>query len=554
MRHNSNTIYGVLYMQRFGIAARITLMAVISFVLLMVVGVVGVVIINGEAQRIRNIHENSLPSIVVIDKARLVLMKMRVDIYQALSFKDDLRAKTLESLQKNEEEARKLLSSYDSLVISAEDRRLLDEEKNALKTYIGALDSKLVPLIKQGQDDQATEFVLKEAGPLGDAVLKAFDAHVDFNEKLADAEVLAAVEAAHTGRNIAIGIAVFSLLVIGGLSITITREVRERLTQMSSFMIHVAETLDFSRRGKIIRMDEFGKVGYAINLLMDKLTASLKSIAENAGAVAAASEQLANGATQVARASSHQSEASSNVAATVEEMTVSINHVGERAREADHLSQQSEKLAQEGGAVILQTATDIHDIADSVRYAAELIESLEASSKQISGVVAVIRDVADQTNLLALNAAIEAARAGEQGRGFAVVADEVRKLAERTGHSTQEIARTIETMNEKASQAVASMNQTVGKVDMGVQRARETSDSIQQISSGCHEAVKTVVEISSAIREQGAATNNIAAQIEKIAQMSEESSAAAGETAEAARGLDDLAHKMLTEVRYYRFN
>lgn len=542
-----------LFMKIFGVAARIKILAGISFLLLLLVAVVSVMVINTEASSIRNIHENSLPSIVVIGKARLALMKVRVNIYQSIFLKDEQRSKAIESLNRNREEIRKQLDAYDPRALDGEDKRLLAADRSAAQAYSTALDRTMLH-VTQGRDDLAAEVLSSEVLPAGNAVLEALDKHAEFNEKLADEYANAAFDSAELGRNVALGVSVLSLLIIAGFSIMLARELQTRLAHMTHFMTHVAVSLDLTGRGKIVRTDELGKVGLAINLLMDKLTASLRSIAANAEAVAASATQLAASSTQVATASSTQSEASSSVAATVEEMTVSINHVSDQAGEADRLAAHSEKLAKEGGIVILQTATDIHDIAEAVRHAAELITSLEASSKQISGVVAVIRDVADQTNLLALNAAIEAARAGEQGRGFAVVADEVRKLAERTGHSTQEIASTIETMNEKAARAVSSMSKAVGQVDVGVQRARDTSASIQQISDGCHDAVETVGEISNAIREQGAATNNIAAQIERIAQMSEESSAAAGETADAARGLDELARKMRAEVGRYRLN
>jgi len=160
--------------------------------------------------------------------------------------------------------------------------------------------------------------------------------------------------------------------------------------------------------------------------------------------------------------------------------------------------------------------------------------------------------VADQTNLLALNAAIEAARAGEQGRGFAVVADEVRKLAERTSASTSEIAGTVDAMRSNAGSAVASMHGVVSKVAHGVERAQAANDSIKQIGDGSRNAVAMVEEIASAIREQGSATNNIATQVERIAQMSEESSAAAGNSAQTAQELDGLAADMQRIVSSYR--
>jgi len=255
---------------------------------------------------------------------------------------------------------------------------------------------------------------------------------------------------------------------------------------------------------------------------------------------------------QVATASHHQSESASDMAATVEEMTVSINHVGDRAQEANRLSSESGQLAISGEKVISQTVSDIQDIAATVHEAAELIHGLERHSQEISNVVAVIREVADQTNLLALNAAIEAARAGEQGRGFAVVADEVRKLAERTAVSTQEISRTINTIRTGASNAVTSMQGVVSKVTKGVESAQEANEAIRQIGEGSRNAVGMVEEITSAIREQATATNNIAMQVERIAQMSEESSAAAGNSAETAQDLDRLATDMQRIVSTYR--
>lgn len=268
--------------------------------------------------------------------------------------------------------------------------------------------------------------------------------------------------------------------------------------------------------------------------------------------MASAANLMSTTSTEVATASHQQSESASDMAATVEELTVSINHVGDRAHEANRIARESGTLAASGEAVINKTVSDIRDVATIVREAADLINGLEEHSLEISNVVAVIKEVADQTNLLALNAAIEAARAGEQGRGFAVVADEVRKLAERTAMSTQEISGTINTIRTSAGNAVASMEGVVNKVAKGVESAQEANEAIRLIGVGSRSTVDMVEEIATAIREQATAMNNIATQVERIAQMSEESSAAAGNSAETAQNLDHLAADMHQIVSAYR--
>jgi methyl-accepting chemotaxis protein len=216
------------------------------------------------------------------------------------------------------------------------------------------------------------------------------------------------------------------------------------------------------------------------------------------------------------------------------------------------MSRRSGEIASEGQAVIQDTVSEINGIAERVRDASEQIDQLARESANIGAVVNVIKEVADQTNLLALNAAIEAARAGEQGRGFAVVADEVRKLAERTSQSTQEIGALISTIQQGAEAAVSRMREVVGRVGQGVEKAGLAGGAIQQIRDGSGRVVDMVEDISLAIREQSTASLNISQQVERIAQMSEEASDAAGHTADAASQLQGLAKQMQVAVARYR--
>ncbi len=309
---------------------------------------------------------------------------------------------------------------------------------------------------------------------------------------------------------------------------------------------------DFTARAHIYAQDEIGIMGGLLNRLLDKLQNNLKTIAKGAQQLSEASTHMAVSSDQVARASDQQSASASNMAASIEELTVSINHVGERASEANTHSTRSGHLAEAGAQVIGQTVSDINDIAETVHAASGRIRELEAQSDRISSVVAVIREVADQTNLLALNAAIEAARAGEQGRGFAVVADEVRKLAERTAASTHEISSMVDTVRSSARNAVESMEHAVVRVSAGVARAAEANTAIRQIGESSESAVGMVSEITHAIREQSAASTSIAQQVERIAQMAEEGNAAASESAQSARELDALANTLQKVVASYR--
>ncbi len=286
--------------------------------------------------------------------------------------------------------------------------------------------------------------------------------------------------------------------------------------------------------------------------MQEMLRKMISEIISGAERLESASGELLNASEEVALRSRQQSESASAMAAAVEEMTVSIDQVSHNAGEAHGISQEAGAVSERGTVIIQNAAEEMRKISEAVHSSSKIIEELGQQSDQITSIVNTIREIADQTNLLALNAAIEAARAGEQGRGFAVVADEVRKLAERTSLSTTEIAGMVGKIQNGTKSAVASMEAGVGQATRGVDLANEAGQSIVSIRDGALRVVAVVNDISSSIREQSTTSSEIARNIEQIAQMSEESSQAVQNTTEAARRLQELSASLHTAVSRFK--
>jgi methyl-accepting chemotaxis protein len=298
--------------------------------------------------------------------------------------------------------------------------------------------------------------------------------------------------------------------------------------------------------------DEIGVLLDAFATMQERLREMIGQIRSGAEQLVGAAQNISSAASQLSVSTQEQSHAASSMAATVEELTVSINHVADNANEAHSLSSESGRQSSEGGTVIQHTLSSMQRIADTVQGAAAQIGELGQHSDQISSIVNVIKEIADQTNLLALNAAIEAARAGEQGRGFAVVADEVRLLAQRTANSTQEIAEMIKKIQNGTRNAVGNMEVGVQQVSSGVEQASQAGNAIVSIREASGRVVGVVDQISLALREQTVASQDVARNVERIAQMSQQNSEAVADTSRTAQALQQLALSLEKQVASFR--
>ena len=291
-------------------------------------------------------------------------------------------------------------------------------------------------------------------------------------------------------------------------------------------------TGDFTGRVTADYKGEHQLIKNSINRMGESVSSIINQVKEAVAATASAANEISSSTEQMAAGAQEQSSQATEVAGAVEQMTKTIFETTKNTGQATEASKNAGKSAKEGGHVVEETISGMNRIADVVRKSADTVQALGKSSDQIGEIVQVIDDIADQTNLLALNAAIEAARAGEQGRGFAVVADEVRKLAERTTKATKEIATMIKQIQKDTNGAVDSMQQGTKEVEAGKLLAEKAGTSLQEIIHGAEKVVDIVSQVAAASEEQSSAAEQISKNIESISSV----------TTQSASGIQQIAH------------
>jgi len=295
-----------------------------------------------------------------------------------------------------------------------------------------------------------------------------------------------------------------------------------------------------------------GSLLHALGGMVESLRQLVSEINSEANSLVGNAAQIARASDEVARAAEHQADSTSAMAAAIEELTVSSNHISESARETARETNSAVELSGQGAERVHKASQAIQKISETVSDASGRIRALEERAKQISSIANVIKDIAGQTNLLALNAAIEAARAGEQGRGFAVVADEVRKLAERTASATTEIEKMLTGIQGETVGAVGAMDAALPEVQEGVELAASASESLRAIEDGARRTLERVGEVADATHEQSAASTSIAQRVEQIANMVEETTNTIRSAAETAHQLENIANSLKQQMSKFR--
>ncbi len=309
---------------------------------------------------------------------------------------------------------------------------------------------------------------------------------------------------------------------------------------------------DLTKRVPVTSQDEIGELARYFNLFIEKMQKSMVQVSEATNRIASSAAELSATSEELSHSTDGQNSRMVQSASAVEEMTMTASEVARNSTEAARIAQDTSETAKTGHEVMTQTVAGMQQVSDAVGQSANIITTLGQSSDQIGEIVRTIEDIADQTNLLALNAAIEAARAGEQGRGFAVVADEVRKLAERTTKATKEIGDMIRQIQQDTKSAVSSMEDGTQRVMGGVELANKTGDALEKIQSMVNQTTSMIQQIADAAEEQSSATRQIASDLEAVAQSSKEASGGVSESARASHDLSVLATDLQSLVSMFR--
>ncbi|HEH9394748.1 methyl-accepting chemotaxis protein [Aeromonas salmonicida] len=308
---------------------------------------------------------------------------------------------------------------------------------------------------------------------------------------------------------------------------------------------------DFSRQIHVPVGAQESLIGL-LATMQSTLKGIIAQVSHSSEELSGSADSIAQIAEQTAQFATSQQTSTQTMAAAIEELVVSISHLSDNATHADELSKVSANTLEEGSGVIKQTLDSIENISSTVGDAASSLSELNSHTQQISDIIEVIRGIADQTNLLALNAAIEAARAGEQGRGFAVVADEVRNLASRSAASTQQITGMISKIQSGADASIRSMENTVNNVSRGVSLANQTGEAITSIKSHAANLTGLMGEISHTLREQSTAANEVVSTVGHITSLSEQSGDAARHVSQEAAKLKQLSRLLRQEMGRFK--
>jgi methyl-accepting chemotaxis protein len=501
---------------------------------------------------IQTIYNDRLVHVIDLDEISYELSNLRIGALQIINEPDVAKRKSIfdratESVKKID----KIIEKYSQTYLIPEEKKVLDEFILAWKnynasrqnTYSWAIEGKFEEAKHNAQTDAAVKFQnvdekIRRLIQIQDKVTKAIYDEASRNYA-SSRNTIIVVDA------LAVAMTIAFILILTRL---IAKPLADLTTNVASKIAQGDLNVDIKVKGK----DEIGQLSSAMKKMVENLKEIIGSMKSSADNLASASQQLSANSEQMSKGITEQVGKASQIATSSTEMSQTIIDIAKNASNIASFATEAVKIARDGEGIVSKSVEEVNAIASVVNESADLITSLGNRSRQIGEIVHVIKDIADQTNLLALNAAIEAARAGEQGRGFAVVADEVRKLAERTAKATSEIGEMIKAIQDDVDRAVSSMEDATKKVETGVELSTRTGKALHNIVESVTNLQSMVQQIASATEEMSAVSEQISQDVETVASVTNETSSSATQISQASADLAKLAVKLEGMVSQFR--
>jgi len=444
------------------------------------------------------------------------------------------------------------LASFDKTIIS---QSIRDAFKDFVATR-GEYTAKVkeaIDLATSNRKREAYSLAKTELAPIRIKMAASLDRLVELKKAAAKETANDNVQLASQATWITLGIVAFGTALAVALGLYIARIISnpvKKLAEQAGTIARGDLTVEVVQHSK----DEVGELAASFKEMVENLRETIGQVGEASSAVASASSEISSSTEQMAAGAHEQTSQAGEVASAVEEMTKTIVENSKNASITAETAKEAKQAAGLGGSVVQETIAGMKGIAEVVNKSAETVRALGKSSDQIGEIIGVIDDIADQTNLLALNAAIEAARAGEQGRGFAVVADEVRKLAERTTKATKEIAEMIKQIQSDTKGAVISMEEGTQKVSEGIKLADKAGTSLSDIVEISQKVTDMISQIAAASEEQSSASEQISKNVEAISSVTNETASGTQQIARAAEDLNRLTENLQRVVEKFKLS
>jgi len=493
--------------------------------------------IRGAAEQLTS---NSVPSIKTLDEFTQLTLRLRVLSYRLLTNREqDVQAKTMELLAQRNQQIDRARAVYEKLIVSPEERAAYEQYVQLLGQY-RQIEERMKSLSRNNQMTELTSLLNSELLTNSEQVNTALNRLLEILDQQTQDNNQQASDQYDTAFNMVVALLLLATALTFLFAWLLTRSITQPIDQALKAAEQIAEG-DLTHTVKVDGTDEAGRLLQAMLKMQQKLRDTLQRISGSATQLASAAEELNSVTDESARGLQQQNNEIEQAATAVNEMTSAVEEVARNAVSTSEASKSATASASDGRDLVQETVSAIERMSSDVQSTATLIGNLAEESRDIGKVLDVIRGLADQTNLLALNAAIEAARAGEAGRGFAVVADEVRALAHRTQQSTSEIERMIGSIQGGTEQAVDSMRNSTERAESTLNIAKGAGLALDTINTAVIEINERNLVIASAAEEQAQVAREVDHNLVNIRDLSVQSATGASQTSTASNELARLA-------------